>query len=81
MRSTAEILDQQDELAKRFEDHEPDPAKIERVAYSVKEARLALGIGETLIYDLLAQGRLRSVKAGRRILIPKSALEAFLEGE
>jgi excisionase family DNA binding protein len=52
-----------------------------RLAYSVKEVRGFLGIGETLIYDLLAQGKLRSVKAGRRILIPKTALDAFLEGE
>jgi excisionase family DNA binding protein len=40
-----------------------------------------LGIGETLIYDLLAQGRIHSVKAGRRILIPKTGLDKFLAGE
>jgi excisionase family DNA binding protein len=52
-----------------------------RLAYSVKEARMLLGIGETLIYDLLAQGKLHSVKAGRRILIPKTSLDKFLAGE
>jgi excisionase family DNA binding protein len=52
-----------------------------RLAYSVKEVRGFLGIGETLIYELLAKGQLRSVKAGRRILIPKSSLDAFLAGE
>jgi excisionase family DNA binding protein len=52
-----------------------------RLAYSVKETRMLLGIGETLIYDLLARKKLHSVKAGRRILIPKSSLDKFLAGE
>jgi excisionase family DNA binding protein len=42
---------------------------------------MLLGIGETLTYDLLTQGKLRSVKAGRRILIPKASLDQFLAGE
>jgi excisionase family DNA binding protein len=53
----------------------------DRKAYSVPEVQAFLGIGRNLIYDLLAQGRIRSVKAGRRILIPKASLDAFLEGE
>jgi len=52
-----------------------------RMAYSVEEVRRALGIGRSTIYDLLAMGRLRSVKAGRRTLIPAAALEAYLAGE
>jgi excisionase family DNA binding protein len=52
-----------------------------RVAYSVEEVRRALGIGRNTIYDMIAMGRIRSVKAGRRTLIPATALEAYLAGE
>jgi excisionase family DNA binding protein len=40
-----------------------------------------LGIGETLIYNLLARGKICSVKAGRRILIPRASLDKFLAGK
>lgn len=52
-----------------------------RVAYSVEEVRAALGIGRGLMYDLLATGQIRAVKAGRRTLIPAAALERYLAGE
>jgi excisionase family DNA binding protein len=52
-----------------------------RLAYSVAEVQGFLGIGKTLLHELLAKGQLRSIKAGRRTLIPKAALEAFLAGE
>ncbi len=52
-----------------------------RVAYSVEEVRAALGIGRNTLYDMIAVGRIRVVKAGRRTLIPASALAAYLAGE
>lgn len=52
-----------------------------RMAYSVKEVQAFLGIGEPLIFKLLASGKIRSVKAGRRRLIPKAALDDFLAGQ
>jgi excisionase family DNA binding protein len=52
-----------------------------RLAYTVNEVRAFLGIGETLIYHLVAQDKIRHVKAGRRILIPKAALDEFLAGD
>jgi excisionase family DNA binding protein len=52
-----------------------------RLAYSVEEVRRALGIGRSTIHDLMAMGRIRSVKAGRRTLIPAAAVEAYLAGE
>ena len=52
-----------------------------RMAYSIEEVRRALGISRSTIFDMLAMGRLRSVKAGRRTLIPAAALEAYLAGE
>jgi excisionase family DNA binding protein len=50
------------------------------MAYTVKEVREFLGISETTVYELVALGHLRSVKAGRRILIPKTVLDEFLGG-
>jgi excisionase family DNA binding protein len=53
----------------------------ERLAYSPDEAAELLGISRELVHDLLRTGQLGSVKAGRRRLIAKHHLEAFLSGE
>ena len=53
----------------------------ERLAYSPDEAAELLGISGELVHDLLRTGQLGSVKAGRRRLIAKHHLEAFLAGE
>jgi excisionase family DNA binding protein len=53
----------------------------ERLAYSPDEAAELLGISRELVHDLLRTGQLRSVKAGRRRLIAKHHLEAFLASE
>jgi excisionase family DNA binding protein len=53
----------------------------ERLAYSPDEAAELLGISRELVHDLLRTGQLGSVKAGRRRLIAKYHLEAFLDGE
>lgn len=44
---------------------------------SVAEAARALGIGRTALYAELQAGRCRSVKVGRRRLVPSSALAAY----
>jgi excisionase family DNA binding protein len=41
---------------------------------SVDEAATMLGIGRTALYDQLAAGRIRSVKVGRRRLVPATAV-------
>lgn len=41
-----------------------------------------LGVGRSFVYaELLAKGRLESLKLGRRRLIPLEALEAFIASE
>jgi excisionase family DNA binding protein len=52
----------------------------ERLAYSVDEAAEVIGVSRDHIYDLLRTGLLRSVKSGRRRLITKGQLEAYLAG-
>jgi excisionase family DNA binding protein len=51
-----------------------------KLAYSVEEAREALGIGRALAYELIMSGRLHSIKVGARRIIPASALQEFLGG-
>ena len=53
-------------------------ALVERLVYSPDEAAETLGISRELVHDLLRTGQLRSVRAGRRRLIAKHHLEAFL---
>ena len=48
---------------------------------SVREAAIVLGIGRNLVYQLVREGRLPHVKLGRRVLIPRHALEEWLDRE
>ena len=40
-----------------------------------------LGIGRTFVFALIANGRLKSLKLGRRRLIPREAVEEFIACE
>jgi excisionase family DNA binding protein len=51
----------------------------ERVALSVEEAGALLGISRDLAYDLVARGELPSVRLGRRLVVPRRALEGALD--
>lgn len=50
----------------------------EKLAFTLKEASAALGIGKTTLYAAMADGRLAAVKLGNRTLIPADALHAWL---
>jgi excisionase family DNA binding protein len=52
-----------------------------RLAFSTDEAADLLGISRELVFDLLRTGQLKSVKAGRRRLISRTNLDAFLAGD
>jgi excisionase family DNA binding protein len=47
--------------------------------HSVPDAAHVLGIGRSLLYELLAAGEITSVSIGRRRLIPADALLAYVE--
>jgi len=47
----------------------------ERLALSVEEAGMILGISRDLAYDLVGRGELPSVRLGRRVVVPRRALE------
>jgi excisionase family DNA binding protein len=50
----------------------------EKLAFTLKEASAALGVGRTTLYAAIADGRLAAVKLGNRTLIPADALHAWL---
>lgn len=51
-----------------------------RLAYSAAEVAPMLGCTRQHINNMIARGELRSVKLGRRRLIPASAIDALLAG-
>lgn len=55
--------------------------KLSPLAVSPRKAAQYLDVGHDAIYTLLNQGRIRSVKLGRRRLIPVVELERFLADE
>lgn len=59
--------------------YQPDP-NAERDLYPVPDAAHRLGISEAYVWQLIADGRLGSVKLGQRRLVPRPALEAFIAG-
>jgi excisionase family DNA binding protein len=48
---------------------------------SIGEARDALGIGRSLLFGEIGAGRLRSVRVGRRRLIPASAVAEYVASQ
>ena len=54
---------------------------VQPLAVSPRKAAAYLDVGHDAIYQLIGQGRLRSVKLGRRRLIPVAELERFLADE
>ena len=49
-----------------------------RLTLSVEETARLLGIGRNLCYDRVKTGEIPSLKIGRRLLVPKAALEKLL---
>jgi excisionase family DNA binding protein len=59
------------------------PAEVtdSKLAVDVPGAAERLSIGERTVWDLVHSGRLRSVRIGRRVVIPVAALDEFLNGD
>lgn len=50
-----------------------------KLTLSVGEAAKLLGIGRNLCYDRVKKGEIPVIKLGRRLLVPRKALEKLLE--
>jgi len=54
---------------------------IPKLAYTVDEASDALNMGKSMTFTLINEGRLRVIRLGRKILIPVTECQAFLDRE
>jgi excisionase family DNA binding protein len=54
--------------------------KVNRSVLSVEEVRSQLGLSRSLMYDAVRSGQIPAIRIGRRILIPRTALEQLLNG-
>ncbi|MCC0004179.1 MAG: helix-turn-helix domain-containing protein [Methylobacteriaceae bacterium] len=50
----------------------PDLTLPQRLAYPVNDFCTAIGIGRSKLYELRAQGKIKTIKIGGRTLIPAS---------
>jgi excisionase family DNA binding protein len=53
----------------------------EPLLMSVREAARLIGIGRDCTYCLIREGRLPAVRVGRRILVPRAALERWIDDQ
>ena len=51
----------------------------ERLTLTVEEAAELLGVSRALGYELVARGEIPSLRLGRRIVVPRRAIEAMLD--
>jgi excisionase family DNA binding protein len=65
-----------DEIAVEAPRSEREPDRL----LSMQQAAKALGIGRTALYSEIGAGRIRSVKVGRRRLVPSSAITEVAAG-
>ena len=52
---------------------------MEPITVTIEGAKQATGLGTTKIYELINEGKLETVKVGRRTLIKVASLRALLE--
>jgi excisionase family DNA binding protein len=52
----------------------------ERLTMTVEEMAALLHIGRNLAYEAVKRGELPAIRVGRRLLVPRRALERLLEG-
>ena len=52
-----------------------------RLLLTVEEAARRLAIGRSLMYELLANGRITSIRVGRLRRVPCDALSDFVDGQ
>lgn len=65
---------------KRPRNPKPEAALHAPLAYNRKEAAALMGLGERTVWTLVNRGDLKSIKVGSRVLVPRKAMEDFLNG-
>jgi excisionase family DNA binding protein len=57
------------------------PAQATRITVSASEAAELLGVSRSHVYQLIRLGILPHLRLGRRIIVPRAELEAWVRGE
>ena len=52
---------------------------LDRLAYSIEDAAVALGLSRSRLYELTAASEIAACKVGKRTIIPVTELTAFLD--
>jgi excisionase family DNA binding protein len=53
----------------------------DRLAFSRDEVAQRLGVSRDSVIRAIAKGKIKIIRLGRRVLIPKTELERLLEGK
>lgn len=53
--------------------------QVECLTYSIPEVAQVLGVGINLAERLIRNGEIKALKVGRRVIVPKVAVEEWLE--
>jgi len=59
----------------------PVQSMSEPALIGVREWAAGVGVGRDTAYSLVAEGRVRHLRVGRKVLIPRSEIEGFAERE
>lgn len=51
-----------------------------RLTLTVEEAAAALGISRAFAYEAVRRGDIPCIRIGRRVLVPRAALERLIDG-
>jgi excisionase family DNA binding protein len=77
-RRTQKALSRRAKLTPALQDRMVDPVTHRRLAYTINNACVALDLGRSTLYQLIAAGAIRAIKVGRRTLIAEEELLSFL---
>ena len=55
-----------------------NPQPVERRTLTIKETAASLGISDWMVYEMVKRGELKTIRVGKRILVPVSALDQFV---
>lgn len=61
--------------------HHEIVADVQRLTLTVDEAAQVLGIGRNQAYAAVRDGSIPSIRIGKRIVVPRAALDRMLAGE
>lgn len=52
-----------------------------KLAFTIEEAAKELTISLSMAYKLVREGKLKVVRAGDRLIVPRTSIDSFLSGE